>query len=190
MMRSFSGLRHRGRVPYVNALCAAAMLTTAPEARIPALTLHQPWASLLATGRKRIETRSWAPPGRLIGARFAIHAAQTSLPRDLSPDAIAAFEAALGLPKVRWPSHLPFGAVVCLGKLTGAYKVGAWMPGDDLILLCAAISGSEPMSSARLHVDEKHFGDYRPGRWLWVFEDVAKVEPPVPVKGCQRIWYW
>ena len=39
-----------------------------------ALTLHQPWASLIACGAKRIETRSWPPPKSLIGKRIAIHA--------------------------------------------------------------------------------------------------------------------
>lgn len=42
-----------------------------------ALTLHQPWASLVAAGRKPIENRSWAPPKGLIGHDFAIHAGNT-----------------------------------------------------------------------------------------------------------------
>ena len=40
-----------------------------------AITLHQPWASLIAEGVKTIETRSWAPPAALWGERIAIHAA-------------------------------------------------------------------------------------------------------------------
>ncbi len=28
---------------------------------IPALTLHQPWATLVAQGHKRVENRTWAP---------------------------------------------------------------------------------------------------------------------------------
>ena len=41
-----------------------------------AISLHQPWASLIAEGHKDVETRSWAPPGRLVGQRIAIHAAK------------------------------------------------------------------------------------------------------------------
>jgi hypothetical protein len=41
---------------------------------IQAITLWQPWASLIARGLKRYETRSWAPPASLIGKRLAIHA--------------------------------------------------------------------------------------------------------------------
>src|SRR5688500_9634413 len=40
-----------------------------------ALTLWQPWASLVAVGVKTIETRSWPAPNSLNGERIAIHAA-------------------------------------------------------------------------------------------------------------------
>ena len=40
-----------------------------------ALTLWQPYATLIACGAKTIETRSWAAPESLIGQRLAIHAA-------------------------------------------------------------------------------------------------------------------
>lgn len=39
-----------------------------------AMTVKQPWASLIASGEKRIENRSWRPPAALIGERIAIHA--------------------------------------------------------------------------------------------------------------------
>ena len=41
-----------------------------------AITLWQPWASMVAMGLKQNETRSWAPPKALIGERIAIHAAK------------------------------------------------------------------------------------------------------------------
>src|SRR5579885_2158306 len=39
-----------------------------------ALSLWQPWASLMADGRKKIETRHWRPPAWLLGQPLAIHA--------------------------------------------------------------------------------------------------------------------
>ena len=39
-----------------------------------AITLHQPWASLIALGLKTVETRSWPAPARLVGQRIAVHA--------------------------------------------------------------------------------------------------------------------
>lgn len=47
-----------------------------------ALSIQQPFAALILTGRKRIEYRSWPAPEWLIGRRFAIHASQ-----QLHPDA-------------------------------------------------------------------------------------------------------
>lgn len=45
-----------------------------------AITLWQPWATLIAIGAKTIETRSWPAPPALYGQRIAIHAA-SKLPR-------------------------------------------------------------------------------------------------------------
>ena len=50
---------------------------------LPAITLHQPWASLVAHGIKNVETRSWPPPHGIIGKRIAIHAGRTVV---LNPD--------------------------------------------------------------------------------------------------------
>lgn len=47
------------------------------EAPIAALTLWQPWATLVAKGRKNIENRSWAPGSWVMGRRIAIHAGQS-----------------------------------------------------------------------------------------------------------------
>ncbi len=39
-----------------------------------ALTVRQPWASLIVLGIKTIETRSWKLPAAMVGQRIAIHA--------------------------------------------------------------------------------------------------------------------
>lgn len=44
--------------------------------RTRALTLHQPYATAIAYGPKRIETRSWPAPPAAIGQRLLIHAAK------------------------------------------------------------------------------------------------------------------
>ena len=50
-----------------------------------AISLWQPWASLIAIGAKSIETRSWPAPRALIGDRIAIHAAKTTTGFDQLP---------------------------------------------------------------------------------------------------------
>ena len=39
-----------------------------------AITLHQPWASLIALGIKTVETRSLPAPALLVGQTIVIHA--------------------------------------------------------------------------------------------------------------------
>jgi hypothetical protein len=41
-----------------------------------AISLWQPWASLIAAGLKPYETRNWAPAPSMIGQTIAIHAAK------------------------------------------------------------------------------------------------------------------
>lgn len=48
---------------------------------IPVLSIHQPYASLITSGVKRWETRSWSCPARYVGRRIAI-AATVKRPRD------------------------------------------------------------------------------------------------------------
>ncbi len=34
------------------------------------------------------------------------------------------------------------------------------------------------------------FGDYRPGRYVWVLDNIKKLSKPVAVKGKQGLWNW
>lgn len=69
-------------------------MTTAVATRIPALTVHNPWAAAIAYGGKSVENRSWPPPPKLIGGRLFIHAGKAqdrhgvAVVRHLAPDAL------------------------------------------------------------------------------------------------------
>lgn len=130
---------------------------------IPAITLYQPWASLIAVGVKQFETRSFRCPERLLGQRVAIHAAKRLITSaDFDQDVSRAITSQLGL---GWRKRLPLGAVVCT----------------------AMIIGSEPADT--VHADL--FGDYSPGRWAWRLGLVEKIDPPRPARGWQMIgWPW
>lgn len=129
---------------------------------LPALTLWQPWATLIALGIKPYETRDRRAPSRLIGARIAIHAAARQ-PKfgDITPEIHDAAARASGDPL--WFEKLPFGAVICTAVLT-----------DALPVTCVF---ADP------------FGDYTPGRYAWKLERVSLIVPPVPAKG-QRLYGW
>jgi len=147
-----------------------------------AITLWQPWASLIASGVKRYETRSWAPPAALIGQRIAIHAAKRPVELErLSVELIAA------LSRLSWDElPLTLGGVVCTAVLAGAYRLGAPGHDADFITIAEARPGSFPLQL----VHEDIYGDYSFGRWAWLLVQVQPFATPIRAKGMQRIWEW
>jgi|SRR5579864_5102175 len=139
-----------------------------------ALTLTQPWATLVAMGAKRIETRSWRVSYR---GRILIHAA-ASMPGECRNFAVGtAFDdleveaQRLGVSNVLDPAVLPRGAIVASAKLI-----------DCLPTMDARIQRLLRIGP------ERRYGDYSEGRWAWLFEDVERMEPPVPAKGSLGLW--
>lgn len=125
------------------------------------LPLWQPWASLVAMGAKRVETRSWERQS-LVGERIAIHAAKTT--RELFRCSEEPFSEYL-------TDSLPFGAIVATAVLD-------------------RITPITENAAAELEERNPHefaFGDYTPGRFAWVLRDVAAVVPPAAFKARQGI---
>ena len=83
-----------------------------------AISLWQPWASLMAYGFKTIETRSWAT---LYRGPLLIHAAKRKMDL-IHSKAVADFEAA----GIDWVDGLPFGCLVCQVNL---YNIVLIKPG-------------------------------------------------------------
>ncbi|XP_065864073.1 uncharacterized protein [Euphorbia lathyris] len=85
------------------------------------LTMHQPWASLLIYGIKRIEGRSWPAP---IRGRLWIHAA-SKVPEEATIKAMEDFYreiyAVNGVTDIKFPEHYPvsrlLGCVEVVGRL-------------------------------------------------------------------------
>ena len=151
-----------------------------------AISLHQPWASLIAAGIKPIETRSWAPPKALIGQRIAIHAAKKTISIQDIPDV---WQPLVGMYKNFGQPRIPQGAVVATAVLRCAHQVaynrdvahmhpGTWMD-------CAHWRRETPFT-----VERDSYGDFTADRWLWFLEDIEKIDPPVPAKGHQGFWNW
>lgn len=138
---------------------------------IPALSLTQPWATLMVLGAKRIETRAW-------GARYrgplAIHAAKT-FPADAQRLCFREpFSTVLRGAGILSPSQLPRGVVLAIGRLVDCVQVSQTMRREP-----------PPADS-----NEWAFGDLSLGRYLWYFEDVEPLETPIPARGALGLWEW
>lgn len=83
---------------------------------------------------------------------------------------------------------LPHGSVVAIGNLVdclkieedGLYAVLPASPNVGVLVLKAPLP-EEP---------ERSFGDYNPGRFAWILNDVRPLKTPIPAKGRQRLWNW
>ena len=136
-----------------------------------AITLWQPWASLIAVLLKISETRSWPVPASMIGRRIAIHAA-VRLPRLQECPSSVSWD---------WVQGLPLGVVVAYADVVGCSQV---VRVDESFAWCR---GNPPLEEWWAHPLDG-FGDYRPGRWIWSLANVVPVEPPIAVKGRQGFW--
>ena len=112
-----------------------------------AISLWQPWASLMALGLKKNETRSWATQYR---GPLYIHAAKKVIEWP-SIDIQAAFD---GI--AFQPPDLPLGCLVCKVDLIDCKKI---------------------FIHNRPDYPERAFGDYTPYRFMWITENLETFEP-------------
>lgn len=136
-----------------------------------ALSVWQPWASLLISGIKAYETRHWQPPAALTGHRIAIHASKTEQGVHLfglpGPLLQLQWEASMRLKREHAAlADYPFGA------LLGTAVLSFVIPTDSAV-------GAEVLAG------EKALGDWSPGRFAWRFIDHRIFPKPIPYRGSQ-----
>lgn len=171
-----------------------------------AITMWQPWASLLACGAKKFETRSWATNYR---GPIAIHAAakrppnQSEIPwKNFSAITNALmrhfgawrFDWRLGATK-NYPDgtdngfDIPLGAVIATAELVGCWEIAEDPNGP---FICRPFFGDITDKPDELIVrgNELLFGDYTPGRYAWEFANMTMLPEPIAAKGKQRLWEW
>jgi hypothetical protein len=125
-----------------------------------AITLWQPYATAVALGLKRFETRDWPTVYRGL---LAIHAGTTT--DTINPACVLRAEQELG-PSRTWPK----GAIVAITRLTALRQ----SPGH------AIENWPEP---------ELFYGNFKIGRWAWKLELLVNLNSqPVYCRGAQGLW--
>jgi hypothetical protein len=165
-------------------------------ARVKALTLTQPWATLVARGAKTVETRWWRTAYR---GPLAIHAAKGMAVDDAAVCFTEPFAAALGRgPEERWNprEQLPRGAVVAVAELVDVVPAdellwhgGDWRTPGPNWRHVLVLDGDE-RASVFVAERERPFGYYAPRRWAWLLDGVEAVDPPAPARGALGLWDW
>jgi len=118
-----------------------------------ALSMTQPWAQALFLDLKHYETRSWSTNYR---GPLLIHAAK-GFPKYAQD--FAQTERALG----RGNKRLAFGAIIGKVDLVEIWRV------EEII---------GPLTGL-----ERHYGDYSPGRYAWLFMNPVLFPEPIPYRG-------
>ena len=168
-----------------------------------AITIYQPYASLIACGEKRFETRGHKVNYR---GRIAIHAGMKRIiPGSGNPDFMQFLEAAnkaLGFASYEFAdpdlpeefstfyagtAGLPHGAVIAIGYLEACFQVGGVYKDSGYATL---IGEGSPIDHRRIGSQEMLFGDWTPGRYVWEISGVRPLLEPIPCRGLQGLWNW
>jgi hypothetical protein len=152
--------------------------------RLPALTLWEPWATLVAEGVKPFEFRRWIAPKRLWGQRIAIHAGARPVKVKEVEDLLTSLRLEKG-----------WGTALNVEPATGLLlRIQANPKALSLSHVLATATLSRPVPAAEAvtamygdsfrgdsnRIDHQVFG--------WPLTDIRRLEPPVPMRGAQGFW--
>lgn len=165
-VESFSGeaLLHSGSTPSTPKI-------QGKVSQMRAITLWQPWSTLIARGLKKYETRSWKTRYR---GQLLIHAADRKVDRqglinflqdmgndsDLIIDLVDLFIDFMEFPR---------GCIVATANLVD----------------CRRITTDWAAQQTKL---ELAVGGWEPGRYAWKLEKISKLHKPLVCKGRQGLW--
>lgn len=124
-----------------------------------AITLTQPWATLVALGHKQRETRSWSTNFR---GEIAIHAAK-GYPAEAKD--FTRYQVSVGLLN---GDGLPLGAFVAVADLVDCRRTGC-------------------LADLDLTATERSLGDYSHGRFSFGLANIRPIRP-IGARGALSIW--
>jgi activating signal cointegrator 1 len=138
-----------------------------------AISLLQPWATLVVIGAKKIETRSWNSKHR---GPLLIHASRKMDSLQKAICETTPFNEAL-----KTVDELP------LGKIIGVVNVVETST-TEFFKQCSEGIPLKKRYSKKEWEMELAFGDYNPGRFGWLLQDPVSFEHHYPIKGSLGLW--
>lgn len=134
------------------------------------ISLWEPWATLMAIGAKRIETRSWRTPYR---GWLAIQASKGGLSKRNLADCLEepAFKLALA------------GETLSPSCIVAVVRMVDCCPMEDRGCLPGVFRDYPELDTPQ----EREFGDFHEGRWGWVTEDLFRLPTPIPFRAKQGL---
>ncbi|MBD2439838.1 ASCH domain-containing protein [Nostoc sp. FACHB-110] len=136
---------------------------------IKAISLHQPWATLIPMGLKKHETRSWSTSYR--GPLLICAAKRTSIHQELTHNYfLSKYQQILANTDnyIEW-EDLPFGYAVALVDLTACISMNQ------------GFIDQQPQT-------ELDTGDWRVGRFAWRLDNIRRIVQPISITGKQGLF--
>lgn len=133
-----------------------------------AISLHQPYATAMATWLKQYETRSWKPTtAGKVDYRGDLLICATKKKMD-------AARTVLYHSQVKPLTDVP----LAYGCALGVVEIYDCVPSEEF-----APGGPRAITDT-----ERALGDYRPGRWIWLTRRLRSFLNPVPITGRQGMF--
>lgn len=128
-----------------------------------ALSIRQPWASLIAEGHKTMELRTRKTNYR---GPLAIHASKQDSPTRVYRAIYKTFNVDL------FNIDMPRGAIIAVVRLNAVISLdGLWYDNHLHSHMC----------------DKRYF---EPVKYGWVLTDIKRLDIPIPRKGQLGLWEW
>lgn len=140
------------------------------------LTIRQPWATLIALGQKKIETRSWKSKYR---GSLLIHAGKSIDKKSCLREPIKSALKNHGYTE----KNLPTGVIIAKCELIDCIKMKDWIADTSLKVIKATLENGKAITG-----NELELGDFTPGRYSWILDNIELLKNPIPAKGKLSLW--
>ncbi|WP_066923102.1 ASCH domain-containing protein [Methylobacterium sp. CCH5-D2] len=151
---------------------------------IPAITIWEPWASLIIAGAKPYEFRGWAAPRAYHGTRIAIHAGARPVRKAEVADLIVRLRG----PQA-WTTCLrPEIALPMLDRLHANPKAAVLSHVLGTAVLGLPIRAHEIVGEFGGILNDSDRAEHC--NFAWPLTDIRPCIPPVPARGAQGFWPW
>ena len=139
-----------------------------------AISIKQPWASLIAHGIKDVENRTWKCPEKYIGQRVLIHASASKKEGYMlkGPMEVALLKSKSVLVDTNF-NELPFGAIIGSVKIVGC----------TVNYLSVWAEKSKGIAQGGHVIDEKE-----PIIYNWILAEPILFDASIPAKGKLSFW--
>jgi len=131
-----------------------------------ALTISQPYASLIADGKKFVENRVWFTSYR---GPLAIHAGKGT-------QYLAKSEL----------SNYPSGCIIAVARLSVCVNLKSVR--EDVAR--KSIDVNVPFATSFKSIADILAHEHTEGPYCWVLDDIRKLAEPIPCRGAQGLWEW